>query len=54
MNSFRYTLPALALTTISLGSCKRDSTTTPQPTTVTATLQLTASSWRLDQAKQAS
>lgn len=54
MNSFRYTLPALTLTTISLSSCKRDSTTTPQPTTATATQQLTAGNWRLDQAKKTS
>ena len=53
MNSFRYTLLALALTTISLGSCKKDSGTTPQPTTLTATQQLTTGSWRLDQVKEA-
>ena len=53
MNSFRYTLLALALTTISLGSCKKDSGTTPQPTTLTATQQLTTGSWRLDQIKEA-
>ena len=53
MNSFRYTLLALALTTISLGSCKKDSPSTPQPTTVTATQQLTTGSWRLDQVKEA-
>jgi Lipocalin-like domain len=53
MNSFRYTLLALALTTIGLGSCKKDSGTTPQPTTITATQQLTTGSWRLDQVKEA-
>ncbi len=52
MNSFRYTLLALALATVSLGSCKKDSGTTPQPTTLTATQQLTTGSWRLDQIKQ--
>jgi hypothetical protein len=53
MNTFRYTLLALALTTLSLGSCKKDSTTTPQPTTASATQQLTTGSWRLDQIKEA-
>ena len=53
MNSFRCTLLALALTIISLGSCKKDSTPTPQPTTLTATQQLTTGSWRLDQVKEA-
>lgn len=53
MNFFRYALLALALTTISLGSCKKDSGTTPQPTTLTATQQLSTSSWRLDQVKEA-
>jgi len=53
MNTFRYTLLALALTTFSLGSCKKDATTTPQPTTVPAAQQLTTGSWRLDQVKQA-
>ena len=52
MNSFRYTLLALALTTISLGSCSKDSGTTPTPTTLTATQQLTTGSWRLDQVKE--
>lgn len=49
MNAFRYTLFALALATGSLGSCKKDSDTTPQPTTLTASQQLTTGSWRLDQ-----
>ncbi|MCI1186094.1 copper resistance protein NlpE [Hymenobacter sp. DH14] len=50
MNSFRYTLLALALTTISLSSCEKDDTTvTPQPTTLTASQQITTGSWRLDQ-----
>ena len=53
MKSFRYTLLALALTTLSLGSCKKESGTTPQPTTLTATQQLTTGSWRLDQVKEA-
>ncbi|GAA4052760.1 hypothetical protein GCM10022409_44590 [Hymenobacter glaciei] len=53
MNSFRFTLLALALTTISLGSCKKDSPAMPQPTTMTATQQLTTGSWRLDQVKEA-
>ena len=53
MISFRYALLALALTTISLGSCKKDSGTTPQLTTLTATQQLTTGSWRLDQIKEA-
>ena len=52
MHSFRYTLLALALTTISLGSCKKGSPTTPQPTTITATQQITTGSWRLDQMKE--
>ncbi|MET4073687.1 lipocalin family protein [Hymenobacter sp. UYCo722] len=52
MNSFRYTLLALALTTISLGSCKKDSPDMPVPTTLTATQQLTTGSWRLDQVKE--
>ena len=52
MNSFRYTLLALALTTIGLSSCKKDPTPTPQPITVTATQQLTIGSWRLDQVKE--
>lgn len=49
MKSFRYTLLALALTTISLGSCKKDSPVTPQPTTLTAAQQLSTGSWRLEQ-----
>ena len=49
MNSFRFTLFALALTTLGLGSCKKDPTPTPQPTALTATQQLTTGSWRLDQ-----
>lgn len=53
MNFFRYALLALALTTISLGSCKKDSGTTPQPTILTATQQLSTGSWRLDQVKEA-
>ena len=53
MKSFRYTLLTLALTTLSLGSCKKESGTTPQPTTLTATQQLTTGSWRLDQVKEA-
>lgn len=53
MNSFRCTLLALALTIISLGSCKKDSAPTPQPATLTATQQLTTGSWRLDQVKEA-
>lgn len=53
MNSFRYTLLALALTTIGLSSCKKDSTATPQPTTLTASQQITTGSWRLDQVKEA-
>ena len=52
MISFRYTLLALALTTISLGSCKKDSPTMPQPTAVATTQQLTTGSWRLDQVKE--
>ena len=54
MNSFRYTFLALALTTISLGSCKKDPTPTPQPTILTASQQLTTGSWRLDQIKEGS
>ena len=53
MNSFRYTLLALALTTLSLSSCKKDSPATPQPTTLTASQQITTGSWRLDQIKEA-
>lgn len=53
MNSFRYTVLALALTTLSLGSCKKDSIPAPQPTTLTASQQLTTGSWRLDQIKEA-
>jgi hypothetical protein len=49
MKSFRYTFLALALTTLSLGSCKKDSPDMPQPTALTATQQITVGSWRLDQ-----
>jgi hypothetical protein len=52
MISFRYTLLALALTAISLGSCKKDSPATPQPTTLVTAQQLTTGSWRLDQVKE--
>lgn len=51
MSFLRNTLPALVLTTISLGSCKKDSGITPRPTTITATQLLTTGSWRLDQVK---
>lgn len=53
MKSFRYTLLALALATISFSSCEKDDTTTPQPTTLTASQQITTGSWRLDQVKEA-
>ena len=53
MNSFRYTLLALALTTLGLGSCKKEATITPQPTALTATQQLSTGSLRLDQVKEA-
>lgn len=49
MNTFRYTLLALAISTLSLSSCKKDSPSTPQPTTVSATQQLTTGSWRLEE-----
>lgn len=53
MHKLRYPIFALALLTLSLGSCKKDSTTTPQPTATAATQQLTTGSWRLDQIKEA-
>lgn len=53
MTSFRPILLALALTTLSLGSCKKDPAATPLPTTVAAAQQLTTGSWRLDQIKEA-
>ena len=53
MNSFRYTILALTLTTIGLGGCKKDSTTMPTTTTVTATQRITTGSWRFDQVKEA-
>ena len=50
MQIFRLPLLALALTTLSLGSCKKESA---QPsTTLTQTQQLTTGSWRLDQIKE--
>ena len=52
MNLFRLTLLALSLTTLGLGSCKKDDTPPPQPTTLTASQQLTTGSWRLDQIKE--
>ncbi|GAB3654481.1 hypothetical protein GCM10027594_28140 [Hymenobacter agri] len=53
MNAFRYTLLALALTTLSLGSCKKDSPAMPAPTALSPSQQLTTGSWRLDQIKEA-
>ena len=53
MHKFRYPVLALALITFSLGSCKKDAATTPQPTAVSPTQQLTTGTWRLDQIKEA-
>jgi hypothetical protein len=53
MHKLRYATLALALLTLSLGSCKKDATTAPQPTATSSTQQLTTGSWRLDQIKQA-
>ncbi|MBH8569768.1 hypothetical protein KB206_12810 [Microvirga sp. STS02] len=52
MHKLRYPVLALALLTLSLGSCKKDSAATPQPTATSSTQQLTTGSWRLDQIKQ--
>lgn len=52
MNPFRPTILALSLATLGLGSCKKDDTPTPQPTTLTASQQLSTGSWRLDQVKE--
>ena len=50
MKTFRLPLLALALSTLSLGGCQKDS---PKPTTtVTQSQQLTTGSWRLDQIKE--
>ena len=51
MHTFRLSLLAMALTTLSLSSCKRDSPS-PTPTTLTQNQQLTTGSWRLDQIKE--
>ena len=52
MQIFRLPLLALALTTLSFGSCKKESAQ-PTPTlTQTQTQQLTTGSWRLDQIKE--
>ncbi|MGY3090382.1 hypothetical protein ACVWYF_003437 [Hymenobacter sp. UYAg731] len=53
MQKLRYPVLALALITLSLGSCKKDPAPTPQPTVITSTQQLTTGNWRLDQIKQA-
>ncbi|GAB3844868.1 hypothetical protein GCM10028822_02610 [Hymenobacter terrigena] len=53
MHKLRYPVLALALLALSLGSCKKDSATTPQPTATSSSQQLTTGSWRLDQIKQA-
>ena len=53
MKFLRYSVLTLALTTLGLGSCKKDSTPEPQPTTAATAAQLTTGSWRLDQLKEA-
>jgi len=52
ISRFRPTLLALMLTALSLSSCKKDPSPTPQPTILTATQLLTTGSWRLDQVKE--